>query len=46
MKKILEKSGKSQGILSEEKSGNPAYCVWIYYVTSGEFNISILASYY
>ena len=23
MKKILEKSGKSQGILSEEKSGNP-----------------------
>ena len=24
MKKILEKSGKSQGILSEEKSGNPA----------------------
>ena len=22
MKKILEKSGKSQGILSEEKSGN------------------------
>ena len=27
MKKILEKSGKSQGILSEEKSGNPEY-VW------------------
>ena len=25
MKKILEKSGKSQGILSEEKSGNPVY---------------------
>ena len=25
MKKILEKSGKSQGILSEEKSGNPAF---------------------
>ena len=24
MKKILETSGKSQGILSEEKSGNPA----------------------
>ena len=24
MKEILEKSGKSQGILSEEKSGNPA----------------------
>ena len=24
MKKILEKSGKSQGISSEEKSGNPA----------------------
>ena len=24
MKKILEKSGESQGILSEEKSGNPA----------------------
>ena len=24
MKKILEKAGKSQGILSEEKSGNPA----------------------
>ena len=23
MKKILEKSGKSQGISSEEKSGNP-----------------------
>ena len=23
MKKILEKSGKNQGILSEEKSGNP-----------------------
>ena len=23
MKKKLEKSGKSQGILSEEKSGNP-----------------------
>ena len=23
MKKILEKSGKSQGSLSEEKSGNP-----------------------
>ena len=23
MKKILGKSGKSQGILSEEKSGNP-----------------------
>ena len=25
MEKILEKSGKSQGILSEEKSGNPVY---------------------
>ena len=25
MKKILEKSGKSQGISSEEKSGNPVY---------------------
>ena len=25
MKQILEKSGESQGILSEEKSGNPAY---------------------
>ena len=25
MKKTLEKSGKSQGILSEEKSGNPEY---------------------
>ena len=25
MEKILEKSGKSQGILSEEKSGNPDY---------------------
>ena len=25
MKKILEKSGKSQGNLWEEKSGNPAY---------------------
>ena len=23
MEKILEKSGKSQGILAEEKSGNP-----------------------
>ena len=36
MEKILEKSGKSQGILSEEKSGNPVmillnffqFCVW------------------
>ena len=27
MKKILEKSGKSQGILSEEKSGNPVVLV-------------------
>ena len=26
MKKILEKSGESQGILSEEKSGNPVIC--------------------
>ena len=26
MKKILKKSGKSQGILSEEKSGNPGHC--------------------
>ena len=25
MKKVLEKSGKSQGILSDEKSGNPEY---------------------
>ena len=25
MKKILEKSGKSQGISSEEKSGNPGF---------------------
>ena len=25
MEKILEKSGKSQGILSVRKSGNPAY---------------------
>ena len=30
MKKILEKSGKSQGILSEEKSGNPAMSLTIY----------------
>ena len=27
MKKILEKSGKSQGILSQEKSGNPEYII-------------------
>ena len=30
MKKILEKSGKSQGILSEEKSGNPEISHWNY----------------
>ena len=28
MEKILEKSGKSQGILSEEKSGNPEVPPW------------------
>ena len=29
MKKILEKSGKSQGISSEEKSGNPEICTLV-----------------
>ena len=28
--KILEKSGKSQGILSAWKSGNPAFMAWFY----------------
>ena len=33
MKKILEKSGKSQGISSEEKSGNPVNSVYVHNMT-------------
>ena len=28
MEKIMEKSGKSQGILSVRKSGNPVTLIW------------------
>ena len=39
MKKILEKSGKSQGISSEEKSGNPEKIIREYDVVLIQFLI-------
>ena len=40
MRKILEKSGKSQGISSEEKSGNPGTDVGRYF-ESGDGMIDV-----
>ena len=39
-KKILEKSGKSQGILSSRKSGNPA-CVLLYVTLYSLKNVNV-----
>ena len=38
-KKILEKSGKSQGILSARKSGNPDSIECIEYCTKDQSNV-------
>ena len=43
MEKILEKSGKSQGILSVRKSGNPVIPI-LTFVLTGDIHRSVYAS--